>query len=569
MENTGIEKKQEASPTNKRPKKKHRFLALKIILGILLTLILIVLILLGTLFYFLYDGTDGVSKAKEGRTQTDVENKILFNSFDSTKDDGKIRFSLDKADLDQLLYIAMNSFPNEAKQYIKKSYVEINGDNYKFYLQGNYSIIKTRVGIDTTFKTDMDNRQFIFIINNITLGKINNVYGMVASSLSESLKDEDINKSFEENGLHLKVSLKDKQINYGFDDLANDIVNMIDDENTKKNIAPFIKLLFKENMVGTEGNNNFSLYLDLSKSKFNPKYMVDDTPYLTLDKIPEEVKSLKENNSSLTDGNLSTIFNFLTKGYANLADDEKSFINQADLSSVESFTSKNVNKEDYAGIVPPSTNNNSVEKELQDNFNSAKIDLQNKKLGFTVLKESYLNSLFRSVGIVGSSFVLTGKADDQEKMIYMTLDDISTNIVDNHIYLLVRLNINGFVSTFIYNASFDPNDVNNENFTFKFKEEEITLGSIQTDDEIQDLFFSYFKDSLKNIKNNNWLTLEENRNISFSLKEQIQKAMAAYPEYAPYISNLTATPEVKSDSASIDNPLEGDGQIRLNIGYTN
>lgn len=555
------------APVNVPPKKKHHLRWLWILLIILLVLLLIVFAVLGTFFYFLYDGTDGKSEAKPNRSLDQLENKVIMSAFDTTAKDNKIRLSLDKADLDQLLYYAMENLPKEAKQYINKSYVEISGNDYKFYIQGKYSILKTRVAIDTTISTDLAKRQFVFTVKNITLGKINNLYNMVVDSISEVVSDETFNEAFAENGLHMKFSFKDRTITYGFDDFAKDLINMMDDANAKKNIGPFIKLLFSNDLVGIENNrSDLSLYLDLTKAKFDSKYMTTETPYLDLKAIPSDITSLLKNKKiAYTDA--STVFNYLVRGYSLLSEEEKKVIDKTDFSSSTTFTSASTEKQNYKGIIPTVQGNLSIEEELKNNMSTTTIS-EDGTFGFTILKESYLNNLFRSVNMIGTSVAFAQEVDGEPKLIYLTLDDISTNIVANHLYLLVRINLSGSVATLIYDASLDPKDINQKNFSFTFKEEKITLGSIVADEDIQNLFFQYFTDSLKNIQKNDWLSMDaSNRNISLTMENVIKNALKAYGGMDQYIDKCSMKPEVISDPSNSKNPLEGDGQIRLDLSY--
>lgn len=567
-ENQPIDTKEEKKKEKKEKKPRKKLSPLKIVLIVILSILLVFALIVGIFIFLLFDGTDGVSEAREGRTQQDIENKLIMDSFQTTKDDGKIRFSLDKADIDQLLYIGLNGLPEADRSFIEKTYVEIDGDHYKFYLQGHLSFIKTRIMIDTVLSTDMTNRQFLFGVQNVTVGKIGGLYDMVINNLSGTFNDDTFNQAFQEQGLSIKMSLKDKQMTYGFDAFANDLINMMDDPEVRRHLSPFVRLLFKNNMVGVENNNNdLSIYLDMANSKFNAKYMNSETPYLTLGGIPDDMKAYFAANPTLTNDALTALYNFLIRGYNSLSNTQKGIVDSLDITSIPSFASKGVAKADYTGIVPAITLNN-IQDELQANYDSSTFDPTTNQYGFTVLKESYLNNLFRSVNVVGTTAVYSGNVDGETRLTYITVDDISTNIINDHLYLIIRINFNGLIASLAYDASLDPTQVQPQSYAFTFKENAIELGTIATDEDLQNLFFSYFTDSLGNIQNNTWIKMDPtNRQISFTLEEQIKAAVSQNTQLAPLVNSMSMTPQVINDPASSD-ALQGDGQIRLVLSGT-
>lgn len=549
------------------PKKKKRWpwIVLWTVLAILLILFLIAL----TLFFMASDWTDGQSQAREDRTREDIADKVLLNAFDGTAQDGRVRLALDKADLDQLLYFAMSDLPENAKQVVNKMYAEIDGDSYKFILQGQYSILKTRVIIHTTLTTDYDLREFHFQVTNVTMGAFGGLFDTILDAMSGTVDTNTFDQAFAASGLHMTFDRDGEMIRYKFDDFAADIAAVMGEE-TRRNVEPILRVLFENNQVDVDTSQNaFSVYLDLSQTKFNDRYMLSDQPYLDLKTIPQDVNAL------LTDGKIvisesTAIFNYLVRGYGNLSDAEKAIVEKTDLSATPSFTQANVaNKADFAGVVPAIPADPGIVQELQSNLDTSSFNAATGAIGYTVLKESYLNNLLRFGGVLGQTTVIAGAVDGAPKLVYLTLDDISAQIVDDHIYLAVRLNLSGYVSTFIYDVALDAGTVNAQNFTFSLRRSNVNIGTLPAGTDVQDLFFSYLEKAMTNIPNNDWISLDPTtRDINFNLQTAVRTALSqnSDPAIQALAQNASMTPSVIQDPQTPG--LAGDGRVRMDLALS-
>lgn len=533
-----------------KKQKKKKSILWKILLPIII-LILIVAILLGVAFYFIYDKTDGESYANENRTLDDEANRIVLSSFDNTKDKGTIDISMDKQTLDQLLYLALNNLPNNVKSSISKTYVEINNDNYKFYLQLKAYGIKTRICIDTTFSNDSTNKKIVFKINNLSIGKINGLDGIALSLAKKYIKEEQIASTLASNGLHMTVSLDNKQITYTYASIQQDIVSFLpSSDSITSNISPFINFMFDNDLVSFNNNDNkLSFTFDINQFNSNSTYMEDSTPYYDIGTIPTQVNGLVDSNI-ITTTQAPVVFDYLINGYDGISEENQTIIDSLDLSSLDSIGN---DKTTYEGIVPqvssydPSTS-------LSQNITTSHEG--NTTILTTSIKESDLNNLFHSQDVIGTNMYYNKTIDEKEKSIYVALDDIKTNIVDNSLYLIARLNLNGFITSLIYDTELDQSSIKNYSFDFKIKN--MYLGSLKASDEITSLFNSYVQ---KALENNDWLKLDNVKNtLTFSLNTAINSIPAI--SSISQLANIDFTPVVKGES------LSDNGTIDLQFSYS-
>lgn len=545
-----------------KKKKKHRFL--KWLIGIIFTLLLIVAIVIGLAYYFLYDKTDGTSNADKTRSNSEVMNEVMAKGFDNISATKMAKYSFTKADLDQLLYLNIDN-NKLVSGVFEKSYVEINGSNYKFYVQAKYWIAKTRICIDTTLTTDKDNRQFVFTINDIMVGKIKGAYKILDMFASKYISNDNLNSLFASMGFHMTTDLSINKITYSFDNMSKDITNLIGTSSELgTTLTPIVSFLFENNLIGTDDtSNDLSFYIDFADTASNSTYMdasqISKTNgNLTLGDIPSNVNALI-NDGNITSDNSNLVFTYLVKGYSAMTDDEKNTIASLNLPS---SVLGNKKYDEYEGIVK-SKEVSSIYVETAKNL-SVNGTMSDNTLAYTYLTESYLNSALSYYGLVGTSMVMNGTIEGKSHLTYIVIDDIYTNIVDDHIYYIIRLNINGYLTSLIYSTVLDTYDASN--FTFSFKQENIYLGTLKANDGLADVFFKYLSQAMDDITSNdsNWIALNDaNKTINFNMKSTIDNLKSSNVIFSTLISYCGMYPSVEQMDDT--DPLASDGRIYLNF----
>lgn len=543
-------------------KKKHRFL--RWLIRVLVFLLLIAAILLGLAYYFLYDKTDGTSSADKTRSDSQVMNEVMAKGFDDISTTKMAKYSFTKADLDQLLYLNIDS-NQSLSGIVDKSYVEINGSNYKFYVQAKYWVAKTRVCIDTTLTTDKDNRQFVFSVNDISVGKIKGAYKMLSTVASKLISTDSFNSLFASMGFNMTADLANNKITYTFDNMSKDIINLIGtSSDLGTTLTPFVSFLFENNLVGTDDtSDDLSFYMDFTDTASNSTYM-DATQIgktggnLSLGDIPSNVNALID-DGNITSDNSNLVFTYLVKGYSAMSESEKSTIASLNLPS---SVLENKKYDEYEGI-GNAQEVSSIDIEAAKNLTVSGAMAENT-LAYTYLTESYLNSTLSSYGLVGTSMVMNGTVDGKSHLTYIVIDDIYTNIVDNRIYYIIRLNINGYLTSMIYSTALDTYDASN--FTFSFKQESIYLGTIKANDGIADVFFKYLSQAMDNIASNdsNWIVLNDaDKTINFNMKNTIDDLKSSSAEFSTLVSSCGMYPSIEQMDDT--DPLASDGRIYLNF----
>lgn len=162
----------------------------------------------------------------------------------------KINYHIGEEDLKVLLHFTSNQ---------GNINVEINEDNYRFIIKDNFLFIPTRVIINTTL--EKSDEGFVFHINSIKNGKLN-TYGILNST--GKLQRLDLEKTFNEAGLSIKVDYSNAQITYAKEDLINDLnqeINFFDDE--------LLGHILTHSSKSYDIDKGFNVSLDLSNNQEN------------------------------------------------------------------------------------------------------------------------------------------------------------------------------------------------------------------------------------------------------------------------------------------------------------
>lgn len=540
-----------------KKKKKHRLL--RWLLRIIIFIVLLAAILLGLAYYFLSDKSDGTSEADKTRSTEDVVSGAIAKGFDDIKETKKASFAFEKKDLDQLLYNAIEK--DNTIQGIDKTYVEIDGSNYKFYAQGHYWIFNTRICIDTTLTTDKENRKFLFSINDISMGKVQGAYKLVSKVASNFITNDNLDSMFSNMGFNMKADVANSQITYSFDDMSKDMVKLV---GADSDLAPFVSFLFENDLVGTDDeSDDLAFYLDFTDAASNASFM-DSTQIgktdgnLNLGNIPTDVNNLID-DGKITEDDSTLVFTYLVKGYSALSDDEKTKISNLDLSSSTTLSGTSYNK--YEGIVEtPTMSKMEIEAARNMSITTGSTD---GTIASTYIEESYLNSALSSYGLVGTSMVINGEVDGNSHLTYIVVDDIYTNIVDDHIYYIARLNLNGYLTSLIYDTEIDSYDASN--YTFKFKQNDIYLGGLRANEGMADMMFDYLGQALSNIESNDskWIYLNDDKTISFDMKSTMDGLVSSNAILSTALSNCGMYPSIEQTDDT--NPLASNGRIVLSF----
>jgi len=115
----------------------------------------------------------------------------------------------------------------------------------------------------------------------------------------------------------------------------------------------------------------------------------------------------------------------------------------------------------------------------------------------TKIGEECINGLLRSQDVIGETVSYQLDVNGSIKNIYLTVDDIYTNITDGKMDLVLDLNLQGYPLSFVSDLSYSSIDV--DDYSLSFTQNGLYLGSIQASDAVEDLCFEYLIDATEGI----------------------------------------------------------------------
>lgn len=492
--------------------KKKRSLLFKILTPILI-IILIIVIIFGVLFYLIYDGTSKNVDVDKSYNAEKLENEVIYNSFKDIKESKSINVNINNKMLNNLLYLATSSIKDQTKGTIKNSYVEIDNSSYNFYFEFSYSVVKTRLKLKTTLVEDKENKTIVFKIDDLHIGKISS--GFLLDTGLKQVNNKQIDDLFSSIGLSIKADLTNKKLTYSYTDMFNDLEKLMNSNSSfTTNVSPLLSLIEENNLLAfTNNSDGFSFNLDLEKFTYNSELTSKTNYNIDLTNLNTNIETLL-NNKVINQTTIDTTYKYLINGYSYLSNDEKQTVDKLDLTSINITDNSS-----YTGVYSrPSDANEKISTELLTNFT---YDINNNKAS-TYLKEETINNLIESQDIVGKAYSYLVNVNDTYKNIYIAIDDIYTNILNDKLYFTADLNINGYVISFTDILKIDSFDA--PTFTINFKTEDVYLGNIKANDEVVNLFFDYLNQATSS---NSLISVnKDTKNISISFNNYLESKLS-------------------------------------------
>lgn len=480
-----------------KKKKKHRGLKIFIIL-----MVIFIVIPVASTFIFFYDGNHREIIRRDFINEpTDLFNEVIVDSFDNTNVDGEtghtFNIKITEQELNEFLSFAYDAAPSGVKQYAKNLYVDINPNEYDFVLEAQFWFFKTRGHLKCDLENDTANKQFIFHIKQIIVGRL--PVELIAKGLVKYfITDEQIESMLHSAGLSMNVSIENLTMTYTYADLIHDIVTMAGSPDIAM-YANFINEAFDNNLVTLYpyANHQFDAEVNLVPLHTNSTY---STPSKILDLHLNTYRTKVE--AMIDDGKLGTsltdiqtkagkVFTYLIRGYNNVnADIQELMNNLGDLSSygIPDVTS-------YVPIVDISCPTNEqipalVSSRMQSEINAHPEYMNDPTKYYEIsIDEDDLHKAFKGASTIGVTTVFVTRKETGYKSAYITFDNLYFNIVEASgsnpakTYLNVCLSLNGYDIEFIMSVSFLQRTT--WGCEFSFVGSEMYLGSTQIGDELK------------------------------------------------------------------------------------
>ncbi|MBE6143235.1 MAG: hypothetical protein E7177_04540 [Erysipelotrichaceae bacterium] len=389
----------------------------------------------GLLAYMVIDNTSYINENYENN-ELDITLPIydlVEEALHNTSSTNQIKFVLDPEKLDYILYSVINSLEEQIQPInINGSKVECIDGIYYLKVSLGYQSINTVVDLELDFEEQNDT--FTIFIKDLKLGKLglNNNF---VHSIIDNIDISQVIKTLEQNKIYCSLDLKTLSVSITKQNLI-DMVKENTISNPHKQLINVLLDIYKnnQNLYEFETENNVSFILDLLDFKYNELYGIPTEIGLN------NVDILSENllaNSLINQSQVDIVFFYLLNGYASLENEEKSIIDNLDLTSVGIYSNSS-----YKGLL---IKNNLT---LKEHISSTSLDYT---LGDTslslVIEEPIMNSIIQNSEMIGSTFAFghsnQGKEEYHNKVSFIGTEHLILDFIKDKIELDFILNVNG------------------------------------------------------------------------------------------------------------------------------
>ena len=415
---------------------------LKFLIIFISVIIGLALILVVTAFICFYDNGHKDAPVKAEYETSEVFNELMVDSLDHAKSNKKITFALAEDQLNQIIYNAFKD-KEEAKEYLKNFYVEVNDGKFDFVAEAQaLNFVKTRLTIGT--ELEVDENTMVFKVTNVRVGKINHLQGLV-NVITQYISLPDFNDALASAGLHMNLDIKKLTITYDLDDFYSDILNLMGD-NDSDYMSIFKEIIAQDSLrtISSTGQNLFALDVDLAKLAVD-ETTVGITGYeapngyfdLIVLGVINDVKTLL-NNNTISEDNATAVANYFLGGDTLLNDSEKAVINTyKENTTFAAYTSA---RYDYTADASDSLKSK-VEDQITKPIPSASETIQ--------ISTDDLDNMFSTSPALGKLNLFyrdVNKGTDgakNYKINYVNISRISTAFKNNNMFIILSVNFNG------------------------------------------------------------------------------------------------------------------------------
>ena len=474
------------------------------------------------------------SSFKPEEISTDhVLQRQLVRSLEKTSEEKKIDYTIDQKCLNQIFYNATESIRKDPQmsQYIGDFYVQIKGNNYKFFIEANLKVIQTRFIIDTNLnETDTD---YIFKVDSIKAGNFPAKWLIDMTGVAKNLPLE---STFQDMGLNIKVDLDNSRLTYAKADMEKDLLDLMSSKS------------------GSGDDSLLSSTLDTMDLKFEMDKGIHVTGDLSDMQKNDEVSDSSTDTETGHYENAELIKQCVDAGVKSAKEDSAKGRSDEEIqSSAESFFKQIKNLGSVNGV------NKLIETRVKSaNDASVYVTPGNYKVAY--VGEDELDDILLATDVIGKSYLL----HYGEEVAYVVVDnfycDLFTKDGKQYFNYTLAININGLETRAIIETQCEP--VANS-FKANFKITNIYYGAKVAKDKFQKVIKDFFNDAINSMDDSSWVSFDrENDVIGFDFDKLFEK-----DELTAYQASFEAAGGgTKSFSIDKDNVgLGGEGQLSLHF----
>ena len=460
-------------------KKKKRHIGLWVTL---IVIFVIVILPIGLIFAFFFDPTHTTNEElgvkTSGASNDDLAKRLVVDLFDYTSDasmKNSLSISINEQEVNQALYDGLLSTLDEnTSSVVPQAYLDVGEDNYTFVVEVNaFGFFKTRVKLITSLEMIDNPKGLRFNVDDLKIGRLGRFDDITFSVLKNNITDEEITKTLNEN---LPITLEShlfeaKDTHYLFYPHENFVADMnkminidsisffkdfiIDMVSQRKFTFDFYKDKGIHGLMSLQDFHNNSTYCSYND------YVIDFDAKTEINRYLPALLS----SGNVTSDNIDAITKFISYGYSQLSDAEKTTIDNASYlpttlgKTVEAYSAEREAKfatkgAALADVQPVDTLVFNQVKDALTYEKLASIYLNNGgKIVDATVNEVNLHDVLKTNQVIGFGKTFYRQTDDGSyKIVYISIDNLYVNIVNNNIYFIIGININGYEITMVLSS---------------------------------------------------------------------------------------------------------------------
>ena len=492
---------------------KFLIIFISVIVGLALILVLVA-------FICFYDNSHKDVPVKADYETSDVFNEVMVDSLDNAKTNHKIEFALAESQLNQIIYNAFKD-KEEARQYLKNFYVEVNDGTFDFALEVQaINFVKTKLTLSTSLSVTED--MMLFNVTNVRVGKINKMQGLVPV-ITQFVSMPDFNAALASAGLHMELDIQKLVIKYKLSDFYNDILALLGDGDSDY-MSIFKEIIAQESLrtISSTGKNLFALDVDLAELVVNESTVEIagyQTPAGYFDEITaqimNDVKTLL-NSSVINENDATTVANYFLGGDELLSDSEKTVIEN--YKSNTTFSSYTSSRYDYTADPNESLKAN-VSEQIISQMPSSSINIR--------IDTNDLDNMFSSSTALGKYTLFLrdknkGTSESKDyKINYVNIDRISVAFKNTNMFIILSVNFNGQTGNITLKCTKQSGDAGFG--VLKLNISDLFLGNIAVSEETKQSFIGLINSAMGSGSFDDLFTIDSNNIMTLNLKNTLDE----------------------------------------------
>ena len=491
-------------------------------IGILIGIILIVVIVLVVLSID-NSNINNPKVVEDNKSMEVVLNNKLYEKTINVKTENDANITFDEEELEYLLYPLCMEINKQLSGFeVTGVNVDVNDGEYFFKLSGSsFGFYKTVLYAKMDFS--FDNKEFGIKLNSVKVGNLGltGIGKLFLSFVNEKWLERDLADS----GIYLDFNKSDLSIKMTLDDIEKTLSKQADEGN--KELVSLMFDIFLANNELLELNlgkdNLFGAIVHLGNAKYDPTIHGEVKYNYDFDDLRQKTETLL-NNSAITPKDVSTVFNFLVKGYNHIDEEDQKAVDNIDFSSIGIASAPL-----YNGIIDRS--DLSMTSYFQSLFlGKTAIQTMTILTDGLVLPDDTLTGILQNIDFIGSSYAF---CNEENKVGFFVLEQLDFTCLKEQIKIDMIGNLNDL--QICIEVVIDCADENARGLTITGDVDKLLIGSYDLTESQKGKLLRYLKSELKDT---NWISIDdENEQLTLDFSQAMAETISSNAVLSGIISD--------------------------------